>query len=198
VTGLDISTKMMARLRAKKGDVRLVLGEGGHIPFADDSFDGVLFVHILHLVPDAKATVREALRVVRPGGVIVESRDDARQSRREDLDRIVRDVVMEMSGVDMEGWKPYENGTEMVEAMLRDAGAEVARAPLASWSHSATGRGFLERLKRRDYSGSWKIPDEIFDDVVERVTPMIDEHLGGLDVEFDVPRSISMLYGVLP
>ncbi|MFI5660267.1 class I SAM-dependent methyltransferase [Streptomyces sp. NPDC051684] len=47
------------------------------LPFADDTFDAVSAVWLLHLLPDAAPVVAEAARVLRPGGVFVTTVDKA-------------------------------------------------------------------------------------------------------------------------
>jgi SAM-dependent methyltransferase len=49
----------------------LVAGVGESLPFADGSFDGILLNEVLEHVRNDRETVREALRVLRPGGRIV-------------------------------------------------------------------------------------------------------------------------------
>ncbi|MGE5596946.1 MAG: class I SAM-dependent methyltransferase, partial [Hyphomicrobiales bacterium] len=71
VAGADISRGMLNVAREKRGGLDLVLAEAAHQPFASASFDAVLFVHVLHLVPDVEATLAAALRVVRPGGLVL-------------------------------------------------------------------------------------------------------------------------------
>lgn len=49
----------------------LVAGVGESLPFSDGSFDGILLNEVLEHVRNDRETVREALRVLRPGGRIV-------------------------------------------------------------------------------------------------------------------------------
>lgn len=77
--GLDISAGMMAqarrRLQREAGVSRLpglaaalVRGDAAALPFADASFSAVTGHSFLYLLPDPVATLREARRVLRPGG----------------------------------------------------------------------------------------------------------------------------------
>jgi len=76
VTGVDLSQTMMDRLLAQiAGDpgragyrVELHQADITALPFGDAAFDLVVAVHVLHLVDDWRAALREARRVLRPGG----------------------------------------------------------------------------------------------------------------------------------
>ena len=58
--------------RALEGqDRETVVADMRELPFADDAFDGLISVQSLEHVPDGERVVREARRVVRPGGVAV-------------------------------------------------------------------------------------------------------------------------------
>ncbi|HEY8173875.1 MAG TPA: class I SAM-dependent methyltransferase [Dehalococcoidia bacterium] len=198
VTGIDISTKMLGVLLEKRRDIDVILAEASRPPLRERAFDGALFVHILHLVPDADATVRAAIKLVRAGGALIEARDDHRSSVRDKADTIIRETVQQISGVDIGGWSPYERGSTRFTELLREAGAEVRHVPLAEWTGTTRGRRMLERLARRDYSSSWKIPEKIMPELLERVTPMLDDLYGGLDREISFDRSVSMTVGRLP
>jgi demethylmenaquinone methyltransferase/2-methoxy-6-polyprenyl-1,4-benzoquinol methylase len=76
VTGIDQSPEMLAAARGRlaaqglEGRVELVQGEAERLPFPDESFDGLTVTYLLRYVADPAATLRELLRVVRPGGTL--------------------------------------------------------------------------------------------------------------------------------
>ena len=76
VIGLDQSEQMLAGARARLADpaladrVRFVRGEAERLPFADAEFDGLTFTYLLRYVDDPQETMRELVRVVKPGGRI--------------------------------------------------------------------------------------------------------------------------------
>jgi demethylmenaquinone methyltransferase / 2-methoxy-6-polyprenyl-1,4-benzoquinol methylase len=71
VVGLDQSPEMLAEARRRlPEDVTLIHGSADRLPFADASFDALTFTYLLRYVPDPAATLRELVRVVRPGGSV--------------------------------------------------------------------------------------------------------------------------------
>jgi ubiquinone/menaquinone biosynthesis C-methylase UbiE len=64
--GLDLS--LGALVRARQRASTLTRGDATRLPFADASFDVVAFSSVLHHLPDRPAALREARRVLRPGG----------------------------------------------------------------------------------------------------------------------------------
>ncbi|MBZ6497031.1 class I SAM-dependent methyltransferase [Natrinema longum] len=63
---LDLSREMVRELESAPR----VEGDFDHLPFVDGTFDGVAFTASLFLVPDPAVAVREAVRVLRPEGVV--------------------------------------------------------------------------------------------------------------------------------
>jgi demethylmenaquinone methyltransferase/2-methoxy-6-polyprenyl-1,4-benzoquinol methylase len=76
VTGIDQSPPMLAAAAARLDElglsqrVGLVEGEAERLPFPDASFDGLTVSYLLRYVADPAATLRELVRVVRPGGML--------------------------------------------------------------------------------------------------------------------------------
>jgi SAM-dependent methyltransferase len=74
MTGVDPSEGMLEVLRGKAPEVHAVQGSGTALPFADDSFDLVLTVAVMHHIADpedVRRTLAEMVRVARPSGRIL-------------------------------------------------------------------------------------------------------------------------------
>jgi SAM-dependent methyltransferase len=73
VVGLDMSGDMIQLARRNAGrigidNVQFRLGEMEEMPFADGSFDVIISNCVINLSPDKDAVLREAHRVLKPGG----------------------------------------------------------------------------------------------------------------------------------
>ena len=69
----DYSEGMIAE--AKKGacsnNLRFEVADALSLPYADASFDAVVIVNALHLLPEPERALREMARVLRPDGVLI-------------------------------------------------------------------------------------------------------------------------------
>jgi demethylmenaquinone methyltransferase / 2-methoxy-6-polyprenyl-1,4-benzoquinol methylase len=76
VVGIDLTEDMLrqgqrnVRAAGLEPRIRLVLGRGEQLPFADGTFDALTFTYLLRYVEDPQATLIELVRVLEPGGVI--------------------------------------------------------------------------------------------------------------------------------
>ncbi len=70
--GVDISEPMLARaVSAEAGhNVGFLRADAQHLPFRDETFDAVVSLAVLQLIPSPTTTVSEMVRVLRPGGRI--------------------------------------------------------------------------------------------------------------------------------
>jgi ubiquinone/menaquinone biosynthesis C-methylase UbiE len=74
MAGVDPSEGMLEVLRRRAPAIRAVKASGTDLPFADDSFDLVLSVAVMHHIADpgdVRRTVAEMVRVARPSGRIL-------------------------------------------------------------------------------------------------------------------------------
>jgi ubiquinone/menaquinone biosynthesis C-methylase UbiE len=77
--GVDLSERILETARARvAADFRQASLEA--LPFADGEFDLVLCSQVIEHVPDADGAIRELARVLRPGGTLVISTDNERNT----------------------------------------------------------------------------------------------------------------------
>lgn len=195
ITGVDVSTRMLGALREKRRDINVVLAEASHTPLRDEAFEAALFVHILHLVPDADATVREAFRVVRRGGLLLSGGDAPFAGIEEEIRDLQETLIVKHSGQDENLHQRYEVARTIVADRVRERGGAVESMTLARWQRAATGREVLERLRRRDFSGSWRITDEALPAVVTEMEAGLARLLGSLDREVQFERAFELVVG---
>lgn len=65
----DLSPEMVRRAKAKNPEIEVLEADAEHLPFADGSFDRYLANLNLQLVADPDAALKEAFRVLAPGGL---------------------------------------------------------------------------------------------------------------------------------
>jgi ubiquinone/menaquinone biosynthesis C-methylase UbiE len=181
VVGIDIARKMVAHLRAKHAELPVVLAESRGLPFAGGRFDAALFVHVLHLVPDAADALRAGARVVRRGGLLLVARTDYADSPRTRVMRVVQRVTAEVTGIEVAPVHWNVATMKAVRAVAAELGSEVTERVIATYEESTTGREVLAALAGRVYSSTWTIPEEAMPEIVRRVTPEVEEILAGLD-----------------
>jgi demethylmenaquinone methyltransferase/2-methoxy-6-polyprenyl-1,4-benzoquinol methylase len=76
ITGVDRMEAMLKRgqanvaFRNQQARVSLALGRAEHLPFPDAFFDALTFTYLMRYVNAPEQTLRELVRVVKPGGVI--------------------------------------------------------------------------------------------------------------------------------
>ena len=198
-TGVDISRQMMDRLEAKiaadaQAGYRYELREADitAMPFADATFDVAIGVHVLHLVSDWQATVREARRVLRPNGVLVIGYDQwqdmhlpeqpAAQSEtarvRTSWEQIQRDLGLHHAEERLQ----VRNSDSDLVAYCESLGAHTKRVRLAEVERAAVSpRGMAERLKGRLYSADWQTPDELHAEASRRLDEWFTREISAPD-----------------
>ena len=200
-TGIDLSQAMMDRLLAQiAGDAgragyRLDLRQGDvtALPFADTSFGLVVSVHVVHLVDDWQAMLREARRVLRPGGALVLGYDSAPGDGRPIAGEAVPEAVQvrdhwlrlrEELGVARPGGRSNLWGSdERITDYLESLGAHVEEVALTPFERPPlTPRQMRERLSARMYSADWSLSDEQHAAMLRRLDEWFAQHIAAPDM----------------
>ncbi|MCL4768407.1 MAG: methyltransferase domain-containing protein [Hyphomicrobiaceae bacterium] len=77
IVGIDLSPEMLEKGRARVASEGLdnVAGlyemDAGHLTFSDNSFDTVVAMYVLTVVPEPERVMRELARVCKPGGEVI-------------------------------------------------------------------------------------------------------------------------------
>ena len=167
VSGLDASTGMLgiaaeqagARLTpAERARLELVDGDAGRLPFPDGSFDLVLSSFVLQLVADRGATLREARRVLRPGGRLATvtwlvGREDDRFAPDEAFEDALDELDIDDEGEAEEARSGDFRSPAAAADQLRRAGFREVHAEGLELVHPydpATYLGFLEEYAERE------------------------------------------------
>jgi ubiquinone/menaquinone biosynthesis C-methylase UbiE len=82
VVGLDISESMVRQRGEDPLLTENVVGDMEALPFDDETFDAVMLIAALHHVPDPRPALREAARVLRPGGHLFSLDPSSLRARR--------------------------------------------------------------------------------------------------------------------
>jgi len=181
VVGLDVAPAMLAQLRARRPGLPVLLGEAARPPFRQGSFDAVLFVHLLHLVPDPDGVLEAAGKLLQPRGVLLHGREERSASPLRGVAALVRSIVAELSHVDPPASLWNERAIEAFLAHARAHRRDTVESVLARWPERTTGRALLDHIADRVWSSTWDIPDAIMPELIRRLTPRVEALVGGLD-----------------
>lgn len=130
VAGTDISERILETAREHSPRAELVQANLEQLPFADGSFDLVLCTQVIEHVLDAPRAAAELARVLRSGGVLVLSTDNARNRATRVLNapRTALVRLLRLSGRRSVVPSPATPFTrESLRALLEEAGLVVDR-----------------------------------------------------------------------
>ena len=195
VVGVDIAPAMLARARARR--VPVAVADAAALPFGPARFDGALFVHLLHLVPDPAAVLRAAFAVVRPGGVVLVGRTNYAGSLLARAHLLVWHTVEELGGPRRPAdWNAL--ATAALTAVAGERGAVLDERVVARWTERATGRRLLDDLEHRVYSSTWAISDALMSTLLATLAPRAAALFGDLDRPAETEVSFSLVVARLP
>jgi demethylmenaquinone methyltransferase / 2-methoxy-6-polyprenyl-1,4-benzoquinol methylase len=107
VVGLDFSEPMLERARRKSGAIEWVRGDALALPFEDGEFDAVTVGFGVRNLSDLEGGLREAARVLRPGGRIAVLEITRPRGLLRPFFRLWFDVLVPLAGKVLPGGKAY-------------------------------------------------------------------------------------------
>jgi len=177
VDGVDLSVPMLRRATAKasRRRVGLTVADATQLPFRDRAFDGAFMRHVLHLVPDWRQVLSEAVRVVRPGGKLVISITDYTGLYRE----IQARFLLEAGGLPLAvGLRPDDPGS--LRSVMRGLGARVRPLPVVRGRRTLTVDEFLAHIEAGRYSWTWQAADECRQEAARKLRAWLVQRFGNL------------------
>jgi SAM-dependent methyltransferase len=178
--GCDLSAKMLSRLREKSASARIVQADAVQLPFPSLSFDNVMTVHVLHLIPAWREALREFRRLLVPGGAYLNVRTwaTAGVSLRDQIrGHWRRWLAAKGVQADLPGVRSQE---ELVRELL-SMGGRVTEVEAVRYPVAFTLREELDRFGSRIYSDAWEIPDDIFEASMQELRAWVEREYGNLD-----------------
>jgi ubiquinone/menaquinone biosynthesis C-methylase UbiE len=192
-TGVDLSQPMMDQLTRKlaadpdagRYRYRLLRADVTAVPFADDSFDVALAVHVLHLVDGWHRALEEAHRALRkPGGQLMIAYDAPTQDCPPSATRLVNQqwsAILRALGTSRDTLLPGVKGGNgrrsdaTLEAYLRKLGAQTQIMTLLEHEKPPLApRAMAQRHIDRRYSSDWWLPDELHAEAVRRLQSWLE------------------------
>ena len=161
--GLDFSQTMLAHARTQVSDVEFVLGDATALPFEDGSFDAAMSSFVFQLVPNRSRALREARRVLRPGGTLAYVtwlQDDRVFAPDIDLDDALDEVGI--GAREPDGRPGDVESPEHAVRELRRAGYRDATATRALLEHPFDVEGYVAFITQFDEADTYESlqPDE--------------------------------------
>jgi SAM-dependent methyltransferase len=198
LVGIDISPAMLAVLRGKRRDIDVILAEAARPPLQDASFDAALFVHVLHLVPDAEATLNATLPLVRRGGALIRVRDDHDESGDHvRAGEMMWEVIEEVTGI-VRPPEPHDDAMRAFERFADGHGLISEESVVTRYDAPFNARVAMDHMRRRDFSSHWAIPDDAFDTVCDQLERRYEEVWGELDADRPAVKTVTVCVARLP
>lgn len=190
LTGVDTDIEMMSAFRSKFAGVSkrvtLVEGDAQDLPLSDNSFHGVIAVHIWHLIPDLTRALDEATRVLRPGGYLFEGWDSPAMSSPELEIQDAWCKALEGMG------HPVQRGGHRAAlkasaAYLSAKHLESTERVIATWEVSHTPLEVVEALEDGLYSFTKNVPMELRFKAGRLIKPWLNAQYADLETSIKTP-----------
>jgi ubiquinone/menaquinone biosynthesis C-methylase UbiE len=175
--GVDLSIGMLREFQRRSSEharPRLVQADGTLLPFADETFDGVLLVQVFGAMDDWRAFLSEVRRVLRSGGRVATGRILM------PADGIDAQMKQRLAGILAEIDVPDRTSVrDEAQRCLESSALTCIPEIVASWTAKRAPRDFLER--HRTGARFSALPGAVKDEAIDRLARWATKAFGSLD-----------------
>jgi ubiquinone/menaquinone biosynthesis C-methylase UbiE len=181
VLGVDISREMVALAQAKVASgwqARYAIGDVRKLAAGDGGFDAVVVSKLFQHIEDWQSACRELIRVVRPGGSIIQinERGAFGNAVRRTFARRASERGFKARHL---GLDPHSEGA--LRTFMAAQGCRVLPVETSDirWEAAITYGEALARLRDRLFAEFWNLPAEAYDQILADTAAWIEGQAGG-------------------
>lgn len=190
VVAVEPAVRMLARLRVKDADGKVggIIAEGSRLPFPTGLFDVVVIARLLYLTTDWRTILREACRVLAPGGVLLHEWGNGQGDEEWVRIRDETRRLFEQAGFVAPFHPGVRSEAEVDEQlvalqMVCEACVDMGPGP------AITLREFLRRITEGELSYIWNIPEPVRADCLPSLRRW-SEQTFNLEASVPMPRQV--------
>jgi SAM-dependent methyltransferase len=182
---LDPAMPMLNELRRKASERQLevLAGEGARLPFARNSFDGVILARILYLMSDWQVVLRETFDVLKPGGRLFHVWGNGQADEAWVQIREKARGLFQNAGIDVPFHPGARTEAEVEDFVMKLGLVRSAELPIGP-GPSMTLRDFVGRVASGELSYIWNVPKQVQESCLPLLKKWCEETF---DLERPVP-----------
>ena len=179
LVGLDLSSEMLGTLVDRAGGrapFPLVRGDATRLPFRDARFEVAIASWVLHLIADWRTAIEEIIRVVSPGGVLLND-----LGVLSGLDAELKYRFRDEAGIT--DWPRGPKDRDELDAFLTERGATVRVLPTIVERRSGRLEDEIQGLEDGIFSVSWSVDERIRKTAADATRRWAEARFGSLSEE---------------
>lgn len=190
VVGFDISAEMLGEVggegkRPLFPHLSLLQADMHEPPFAANTFDAVVAVHVLHLARDWQRVLVWSARSLRPGGAFIQGDD---WIDPESVVGRLRDELRQRALALSPHLRPPAAGISKQDWLADLGGNQVSELVAAEWTTWVSPAERLEAVANKMDAESWFLPDDMFTTLLQELQEYAACHWPDLDRRQPVTR----------
>jgi SAM-dependent methyltransferase len=191
VVGFDLSAEMLAQISLQNPPPGLstLRADMHRIPLRENSVDGALAVHVLHLTKDLPTVLDEVARVLRPGGVFIEGND---WLDPQSVTGLLRDELRAEVARRVPAFMPPAAQAVKAPLLALLGGEFVGEIMAVEWTTQMSPAERLDDIAARRDNESWVLPPDLFEAVVQHLRAVAAATWPDLETPQPVTRRFTM------